>query len=416
MPALLEQLRTQYQARQDRYRALETIVAEDGHQITEAEQAELDQLTADLRGMQPRIQEAADLERSLAAGMNAFTNLPTTVNVPGRVDPRREPHPIERFRSWGEFAGAFARGEVNMNTWEAITAAAVEAECGGDVQRAIVDIVTGDVPGLVPPAWITTIAETISAARPFVDSFSTLPLPATGMIVNYPQITQRPLVGKQTVQKTDVASRKTTVASLNTPVNTYGGGEDVSVQVLQRTEPSYLSLMLQLYAEQMAIVMDTDAYTAAKAAITTTAVTLSAAAPAGWNKALADAVGAMLQASRMLPTVFVAGASLWAAFAGAADATGRPLFPNVNAFNPVGQLSFTDTSGNVRGLTFAVDPNIPPAEGIIGNGAAFTTFVGGYQTMSVDNPTKLGVDYAVFEFAAFAARRPDAAIKVILGA
>ena len=40
----------------------------------------------------------------------------------------------------------------------------------------------------------------------------------------------------------------------------------------------------------------------------------------------------------------------------------------------------------------------------------------GYQTMSVDNPTKLGVDYAVFEFAAFAARRPDAAIKVILGA
>jgi hypothetical protein len=31
----------------------------------------------------------------------------------------------------------------------------------------------------------------------------------------------------------------------------------------------------------------------------------------------------------------------------------------------------------------------------------------------VDNPTKLGRDYAIFEFAAFAQRRPDAAIKIL---
>jgi len=69
----------------------------------------------------------------------------------------------------------------------------------------------------------------------------------------------------------------------------------------------------------------------------------------------------------------------------------------------------------VRGLRIVVDPQMTPANGIIGNTVAFTTFVGGFQTMSIDNPTKLGRDFAIFEFAAFAQRRPDAAIKLTMG-
>ena len=335
------------------------------------------------------------------------------MGAPARRNGQREVSPVERFRSWGDYAHAIANpGVVTPEDYAAIQEAMLQSE----LRRAFVDVTTADVPGLVPPIWITDIAESISAARPFINLFSTRPLPDSGMTINFPKITQRPLVGKQTAEKTEIPSRKTTVATGTAPVLTYGGGEDVSVQVLRRTEPAYLGLMLQLYAEQMAIVMDTEVITQALAAVTTPVVTLSAAAPAAWNSLLANAIGTMVQNSRMMPDVFIAGTSLWAAFAGASDSTGRPLFPNVNAFNPVGIISFTSTSGEVRGLTFAVDPNMPAAQGIIGNRDAFTTFVSGYQTMSADNPVKLGVDYAVFEFAAFAARRPDAAIKVALGA
>jgi HK97 family phage major capsid protein len=418
MPALLDRLRTEYQTTQDRYRSLEALVTADGHDISETEQSELDNMAERLRSMQPRIEEAVELERSLAAGASAFSNMP--VFAPGAaVTPhRREQHPAERFRSWADYAASLARGEVTREDYEAVQEVILAAEVGGpdDVRRAFVDVLTTDVPGLVPTQYITSLADTINAARPFINAFSTLPLPNTGMVLSYPTITARPLVGKQTTQKTDISSRKTTVSATTTNVLTYGGGEDVSVQVLQRTEPSYLGLMLQLYAEQMAIVMDTDAIAAAVAAATQTDITLSLAAPANWNNLLAAGIGTLLANSRMMPDVFIMGTTLWANFAGAASSDGRPLFPNINAMNPVGQFSFSDTNGNVRGLTVAVDPNMSASRGVIGNRNAFTTFVSSTQTMNIFNPSKLGQDFAVYEFAAFASRRPDALVEVVMGA
>jgi HK97 family phage major capsid protein len=417
MPAVLDRLSTQLNAAQDRYRAIEEIIATEDRDPNESERAEMTSLGEQMRALQPRIEEAVGLERSLSAGTSALGSLPMTQPTSGRRA-QRQPSPAERFRSWGEYSHALAVGGVEPAVMEAIDTAQIDymMRRRNDRYRTIVDVTTPDVPGLVPPIWVTTIVDLIGSARPFVEAFSQLPLPNTGMVVNYPHITQKPLVGKQTTEKTDVASRKTTVSSQNTNVLTYGGGEDVSIQVIQRTDPAYLGLMNELYAEEMALIMDGDAITAAVASITATAVTLSAAAPAAWNNLLAQGVATMYQASRKLPNVFVAGTSLWGAFAGAADSTGRPLFPNVSPFNPVGSMTFTTTDGEVRGMTFVVDPNMAPATGVIGNQDAFTTFLGPVQTMSVDNPTKLGRDYAVFQFAAFAQRRPDAAIKVVLGA
>jgi hypothetical protein len=417
MPAHLDRLRTQLTTAQDRYRALEGILADADRDPNEAESAEMTQLGETMRSLQPRIEEAVGVERSLSAGVTALGTLPVSQpGTGGRRPPAREPNPAERFRSWGEYSLALAQGGVDTAVIEAIDNAQVDYMTRRDRHRAFVDVTTPDVPGLVPPVWITTIVDLIGSARPFVEAFSQLPLPNSGMVINYPHIATRPLIGKQTAEKTDIPSRKTTVTSQNTNVLTYGGGEDVSIQVIQRTDPAYLGLMNELYAEEMALIMDADAITVALAAITATTVTLSAAAPAAWNNLLATAVAGMYQTSRRLPDVFVAGTSLWGAFAGASDSTGRPLFPNASPFNPVGTLTFTTTDGEVRGLNFVVDPNMPAASGVIGNTDAFTTFLGPVQTMSVDNPSKIGRDYAVFQFAAFAQRRPDAAIKVVLGA
>jgi len=63
-----------------------------------------------------------------------------------------------------------------------------------------------------------------------------------------------------------------------------------------------------------------------------------------------------------------------------------------------------------------VDPGMPVDTGIIGNRSAFTSLLGAVQTLSADNVAKLGRDYAVFRFAAFITRRPDAAAVVSLTA
>lgn len=411
MPALLDRLRTQYTSAQERYRAIEALVSEADRDPTDVEQGELDSLRTSMTALQPRITEAVDLERSLAAGTEALASVPA-----GAPPARREAGapargaPGEAFRSWGEYASAVSFGTVDADTRTAVETLALDWSI--EHSRALVDVTTADVPGIVPPAWIRTLADTIITAMPFVSAFSQAPLPDVGMTLTYPKIATRPLVGKQTAEKTDIASRKTTITSATAPVVTYGGGEDVSVQVLQRTDPSYLGLMLELYAEQMAIVTDVDAVNAAITALG--AVVPLGTAATGWNAALANVIAGILTTSRLMPNVFVMGTTMWSAFAGAADATGRPLFPNAAPTNPMGQTSFTSTSGDVRGLTFVVDPAVPASNGVIGHTSSFTSLLGPVQTLSADNVSKLGTDYAVFRFAAFAVRRPDAAKYVTI--
>lgn len=410
MPALLDRLRTQYTQAQERYRALEAHVADADRDPTEVEQGELDALRSTMTGLQPRITETVELERSLTAGMQALGSVPE--GTPARRDPARPApaprQPAETFRSWGDYARSLALGEVDPEQREAIDTAALDYMV--EHARALVDVTTADVPGIVPPVWIRDIADTISNAQPFVGAFSQMPLPDVGMTLTYPRITQRPLVGKQAGEKTEVASRKTLITSGTTNVATYGGGEDVSVQVLQRTDPAYLGLMLDLYAEQMALVTNADAITAATGALGA-AVPIGLTAP-GWNAALADVVASILTTSRIMPDTFVMSVDMWANFAGAADSDGRPLFPNASPVNPLGSTSFDSTSGNVRGMTFVVDPAMPVNKGVIGARVAFTSLLGPVQTLSADNVAKLGRDYAVFRFAAFMVRRPDAA-KVV---
>jgi hypothetical protein len=236
------------------------------------------------------------------------------------------------------------------------------------------------------------------------------------MSISFPSVTVRPDTGKQVAEKTDIPSRATNIAASSANVATYGGGEDIAVQVIQRTDPSYLAIVNELYAEELAIDMDTDAIATATAAVPVgNVVPLSAAAPQDFNKQLAAAARIIFGGRAVFDTMVV-GLDVWAAFAGATDSEGRPLFPNASPMNPVGYTSLTSTVGNARGMTLVVDPNMDPATGIGGWSRAFTTLYSGVQTLRADNPSKLGVDYAVFEFAAFLVRRAAALVKLTLGA
>lgn len=412
MPALLDRMNRQMAEAQERYRSLETLITGEDRDPSDVERGEMDHLRARMEELQPQIIQSVELERRLNASTEAVATLPpSTALLPRRERPSApSASPFDAFRSWGDLARAMASNALSGDERENLYD--VQARYLVEHSRALVDVTTADVPGLVPPIWLRDIADTISAAQPFVNAFSQMPLPDVGMTLSYPSITARPLVGKQVGEKTDIPSRKTTIGPNTANVSTYGGGEDVSVQVLQRTDPSYLSLMLELYAEAMAFVVDTDAIAAANTAITQTT---ELGAAADFTQQLAAAASMVLKASRLMPDTMVVSVEMWEAFAGAADATGRPLFPNTGPSNPVGQSSIDSVAGNARGMTFVIDPNMAPNTGIMGARQAFTSMLGPVQTLSADNVSKLGRDYAVFRFATFLTRRPDAMVKLTVG-
>ena len=137
----------------------------------------------------------------------------------------------------------------------------------------------------------------------------------------------------------------------------------MSVQVLQLSDPAYLTIEGQLYAEEMARATDVAAYGIYDAAVPALHNVSIGAVATGWNQALFNLAALILTDSRRFPDRLILSTDLWAKLGGAADADGRPLFTAASPSNPVGTVDLTGPDGEVRGLGFTVDPNFPADRG-----------------------------------------------------
>lgn len=310
--------------------------------------------------------------------------------------------PATRYRSLGEAMQGIARGDLRDSEW-----ADTGRRAGVFLTRALVDQTTADATGLIPRPQLTRLFQVISTAQPLVEAAGSVPLPDSGMDVSYPFVSARPTVAVQATQKTAISSTKLGIARQTVPVITLAGGEDDSLQLIQRSDPSYLTIMGELYAEAMAIATDTYAYSIYDATVLPAGhLTSIGTAATGWVAALAALQAVILKDSKRLADRMVVSVDLWQKLVGAADADGRPLFPNSAPQNPAGDSSLTSTDGNIRGLTWSVDPNFPADRGVLFNSNSFITALGAVQTMTADNPGLVGRDYAMFRFGAVAAVEP----------
>jgi hypothetical protein len=294
-----------------------------------------------------------------------------------------------RYAGFGEVMRANARGDL-------------AGEDMARLNRAIVDVTTADIAGLIPRPALASVVEIITRNQQLADAAASVPLPDSGMTIDYPRIVSRPGVGIQVAQKTDVMSVKTNITRGTADLVTFAGGEDISLQAILRSSPSYLQIVGELYLEAMATATDLEAYRVYNAAITDADHRVAIGTdPKAWVTALFDIAGTVLTDRKALPNRLILSTDLWVKMGGAVDTDGRPIFTNVNPVNPAGSVSLTDTEGNVRGLTFAVDPNLPADVGCMFDAQSFRSALGGIGTLTADVPLKLGRDYAVYRFGTF---------------
>jgi HK97 family phage major capsid protein len=298
-----------------------------------------------------------------------------------------------RHPSVGAFAYAVAAGQVSADE---------RAQVANTLAAALVDETTADIAGLVPDAWLRNVVQLVAANMPTVEAFSRLPLPDTGMTVHIPVVTVLPTIALQAAEKGQIASGKTTVVGTPYPVRTFAGGEDVSIQAITRSDPSYLSLLMNGYA----VVMAQQIEAAVAAAVV-------AAAPAGptWPAGQADmadpfvdVAAAMLGALGRMPDVAVVSTDTWAHMAKIKDTTGRYLFPTLGPVNAPGTSDITSTSGAVHGLTYYVSPALASSTAIVGVREAFVTMLGSPIVLGpVDNVAQAGRDVGLAVMGAFGA-------------
>lgn len=275
------------------------------------------------------------------------------------------------------------------------------------------DVISSDNPGVFPEIRSATIIGIIDSSRPFLESTTRDATPPAGEVWRFPKITQRPTVAKQTNEKDEVSSQKTTITSDTFNMQTYAGAGDLSIQLIKRSSPDFLNLWSQLLGEDYAIKTDDAALDAllAVGAVVEGTGSFDPSSPS-FGEAFSNAAAAANNRPGLLPNRIWLGTAALVAFINAKSPTGgggTPLYPGLASIagiqgggNGAGPAGFNMTPVWVPAMDDkAVDIIIGPSRG-------FHWVEDGTYTLTADVPAKAGRDVGLVGMIWFAPVYPAA--------
>lgn len=276
------------------------------------------------------------------------------------------------------------------------------------VQASQKEQTTSTDAGVIPVPLLREIVALVDANRPFVDSIQRQALPAAGMSFRVPKVTTSVAVAEQTSEFEELNSTEGKIEDFTVDVKTFGGSNDISRQLIDRSDPSYFEELLRQLAQSYAHQTDKFAYDTVKGSSDSTGVNLYASV----TKAIADSYGVM----RFSPdTIALApggtSGTAWLDFLQAEDKDERPLFAAGIPQNAAGLIAQGSTQGTIAGLRVVVDPHIGENEAGRVYPGAFATFyesAGAPIRVEVQQPSTFSVRVAVGGYVAALAKFPTA--------
>jgi HK97 family phage major capsid protein len=209
-------------------------------------------------------------------------------------------------------------------------------------------------PAFKPTQYSSTVVDTLIGSRPAIDAIGTRALPNAGMTIAHPKITTSGTVAA--TAEGDAPSETGIVSSyVNLSVSKYAGLQRASVELLERSDPSFISAMYDNMVR--AYNKATDAAVIAALTSGGTQASTTAASSDGIISFVSTEAPAAYLATGELASAYIAGTSQWSLLLGAKDSGGRPIYNAANPQNAAGQSAPTSLRGNVLGLDLYVDPN-----------------------------------------------------------
>jgi HK97 family phage major capsid protein len=354
MPAFLERL---YSERDSALAVIDEVTGSaeaDDRDLSDTEQAVIARNRARIVDeLDPQIDLQESVEASRAAHVRASADAPTPIR---RTAPEPEDGEVI-YRSFAEYARDQLITRYDQIAQRAGPGARAAAE--QRITRAVAHTTSADVPGLLPPQYLTTIFDVIDKSRPIVQSSKQVSL--TSGLLKYPHIVTKPVVGKQVAEKTEAPSGKLDVDFVDVPADTYVGAGNISWQVINWSTPDALTLFFDLMAEQYA--------RQTEAAAGSVLAAIAAGAPpatddlAGWLAAISTAAGGIYAQSARMPNVIYADVVSGYHLAGLVSQA-SPVFL------PSGGFSLSTGTGNIAGLQLVVSRGLPAATVVVGDSNA----------------------------------------------
>jgi phage head maturation protease len=269
-----------------------------------------------------------------------------------------------------------------------------------EMKRALADNISDDNPGFMPVVYSNDLIGIIDNTRPFMQTTRRIDMPDNGLQISYPRITQRPSVAEQTTEKTEVSSRKITTDRITADVRTFAGAGDISIQLLRRSSPSFLTAFIELLGEQYAIVTEDAAVDALLAASPSAGTGTFDAADPEFGEAFENGVAA---GRTLVPDHIWLSTTAMVQFIDAKSPTGgggTPLYPGLAG---IAGITFGPGAGSGP-LPMTLTPVWTPAldnetvDVIIGPSSGFRWAEEGTFSLTADVPGRLGRDVALAGF------------------
>jgi HK97 family phage major capsid protein len=267
-------------------------------------------------------------------------------------------------------------------------------------QFALADDTTTTAVGVVPDYLSSRVIELVDTRRPYLNTIRKDPIGDHGMSVVYPEVISGPTVAVQASEKTEVESTAMNIDPRSVDLLTYAGASDVSRQLVERSQPSFVDILFRHYAKAYAKTTDGAAADAAAAGAASSSILADLGADAAATFAAVNAGNAAIIAAVDVPaTHWLLGPTRWTQLNSLTDADGRPLLvygPN-GPTNAQGQSDFTAMVAQYHGLTAYLDPNAGANVALMYNAEEYAFYLeSGTVQLRAEVVSLLGFDMGVY--------------------
>jgi HK97 family phage prohead protease len=282
--------------------------------------------------------------------------------------------------SASEYIAAFVRGG---HDW---------SQMNDNIRAAAPDVVTSDIPGVIPTPIVQPIFNSFVGSRPLVDATSVRQMPQGGAIFIRPVVTTHGSIGTAT-QNTTITASAFQVDDVQITKTIQGGYVEISEASMDWSQPEVLSALLddmaRVYADRTDLLACSELQTG-----TTNSnnfANASIADPAYWVEWMYTAAADILTGSNgNLPSILAVSPNVWKLMGSLSDTADRPLFPQVGPMNAFGSLNAASTAGAFAfGLRVVVDRNLTSAGMTILDPRALENWEQAKGAISVEQPSQL---------------------------
>jgi hypothetical protein len=279
-----------------------------------------------------------------------------------------------------EYISAFA---VGGDQWRAMSEG---------IQAAAPDVLTTDIPGVLPLPIVQPVYNNFIGRRPVIDAIGAKAMPQGGKVFIRPEVTTHTSIGNQATENSALTQGTYVVTDNQVTKGTYGGYVTLSEQSIDWSTPEVISLVLDDMARIYANETDNVAADNLKTGTTVTRNFSGASSldPAYWVGWIAGAAQTILSSSNgNLPTHLFVNPEWWGVLLQLSDTSDRPLFPQIGPMNAFGNLAPGQVNGVAFGLQVVVDRNFAADTVIVGDASGFEIFEQQKGAISIDVPSTL---------------------------